>query len=363
MAQVAVSERRHDEATDHAPGGRAAAGETPDERLLGLTVSDRYRLNEVIGRGATSTVYSAHDVPLARPVAVKLMRSDRAGEPERLERFRREARAMARLAHPNIVSVIDVGEAELPDPFGGAGPVVPTPFMVLELVSGETLGQRMRREGALESPQALSYAIEIGRGLQGAHEHGIVHRDVKPQNIFLGDGGGVKVGDFGIARTLSEEGLTLGGRVLASTDYVSPEQALGEPVTGRSDVYSLGVVLFEMLTGSVPFKGSGPVAVAMRHVREELPDVQARCPQVSAATAAVVERATAKDSAHRYQSAGAMVEDLERVLRIEASRSRPPSGDPRSALRRSLARVRQRAARLGAWRSSARRQRRSTSSE
>ncbi|MDE3070119.1 MAG: serine/threonine protein kinase [Acidobacteriota bacterium] len=315
------------------PGPATNGAGTFGERLLGVEVGGRYRLDEVLGRGSSATVYRARDDVLGRPVAVKLLNPARAREPGRLERFRREARAMARLAHPNIVSVIDSGDADLPAAADGGAAVERAPFMVLELVGGETLGRRIRREGALDPQDALRYATEIGRGLEAAHAHGIVHRDVKPQNIFLGGEGGAKIGDFGIARTLSEEGLTLGGRVLATTDYVSPEQALGEPVTGASDVYSLGVVLFEMLTGHVPFKAKTPVAVAMRHVREELPDVQQSRPEISAATAAVVERATAKDPAHRYPSAGAMVEELEEVRAIEARRARPPAGDLRGALR------------------------------
>ena len=145
----------------------------------------------------------------------------------------------------------------------------------------------IRRDGPLEIPQAIAYAIEIARALGAAHERQIVHRDVKPHNVLISEEGGAKITDFGIARTLTEEGLTMAGRVLGTTDYVSPEQALGQPVTGQSDLYSLGVVLYEMLTGDVPFHGDSPVAVAMKHVREEIPDVQAQRPELSAATAAV----------------------------------------------------------------------------
>ncbi len=170
-----------------------------------------------------------------------------------------------------------------------------TPYIVLEYVEGETLKDLIRREGPLEIPQAIAYAIEIARALGAAHERLIVHRDVKPQNILISVEGGAKITDFGIARTLTEEGLTMAGRVLGTTDYVSPEQALGQPVTGQSDLYSLGVVLYEMLTGEVPFRGESPVAVAMRHVREQVPDVQLLRPDVSAATASVLDRAVAKD--------------------------------------------------------------------
>ena len=160
-----------------------------------------------------------------------------------------------------------------------------------------------------------------------------MHRDVKPQNVLISSEGSAKITDFGIARTLTEEGLTMDGRVLGTTDYVSPEQALGQPVTGQSDLYSLGVVLYEMLTGAVPFSGQTPVAVAMRHVREQVPDVQARRPEVSAATAAVVERATAADLAQRYPNAASMVADLEEALAIETARSGQVTGEVTSVLR------------------------------
>src|SRR5271155_5139795 len=173
----------------------------------------------------------------------------------------------------------------------------------------------------------------IARALGAAHERMIVHRDVKPQNILIAAEGGAKITDFGIARTLTEEGLTVAGRVLGTTDYVSPEQALGESVTGQSDLYSLGIVFYEMLTGVVPFTGESPVAVAMKHVREDVPDVQLARPEVSAATASVVDRATAKDLAQRYPDAASMVADLEEALANEASRTGQATGEVTTVLR------------------------------
>ena len=302
---------------------------------IGTLVGGRYRLDARIGRGGMSTVYRAFDVVLERPVAVKLMHREIAADSDQLERFRREARSVAQLSHPHVVTVIDAGEEQAaPDTDeGSANGGVGTPYIVFEYVQGETLKDVIRREGPLEITQALAYAIEIARALGAAHEHQIVHRDVKPHNVLIGEEGAAKITDFGIARSLSEEALTMAGRVLGTTDYVSPEQALGHQVTGQSDLYSLGVVLYEMLTGEVPFHGDSPVAVAMKHVREAVPDVQLRRPEVSAATAAVVDRAVAKDLSVRYADAADMVADLEEILALETSRSGQVTGEVTSVLR------------------------------
>ena len=272
-----------------------------------------------------STVYRAFDTVLERQVAIKLMHREIAGDSDQLERFRREARAVAQLNHPHIVGVIDAGEEGDPDH--------PTPYIVFEYVEGETLKQRIRRNSRLSIAESIAYAIEIARALGAAHERQIVHRDVKPQNVLIDEEGAAKVTDFGIARTLHQEGLTADGRVLGTTDYVSPEQALGRPVTGQTDLYSLGIVLFEMLTGDVPFKGENQIAVAMKHVREDLPDVQLRRPEVSAALAAVLDRATAKDLDRRYPDAQAMIADLEDVLATETARTGHVTGEATTVLR------------------------------
>ena len=293
--------------------------------LLGTTLNGRYRLEARIGAGGMSTVYRATDETLQRTVAIKLMNREIAAESDQLERFRREARAVAQLSHPHIVGVIDYGE--------DLDPAHPRPYIVFEYVEGETLKERIRRSGRLPITEAVAYAIEIARALGTAHARHIVHRDVKPQNVLIDEEGQAKVTDFGIARTLDEEGLTADGRVLGTTDYVSPEQALGRPVTGQSDLYSLGIVLYEMLTGEVPFKGENQVAVAMKHVREELPDVQRRRPEVSAALAAVVEAATAKRLEDRYADDAELIADLEDVLAIEAARAGSATGEVTSVLR------------------------------
>jgi hypothetical protein len=288
--------------------------------VIGTLISDRYRLDEKIGSGGMSSVYRAFDPTLERWVAIKLMHRDISHDPDQLERFRREARAVAQLNHPHVVTVIDAGEDD------GA------PYIVFEYVEGETLKDRIRRLGRLPVSEAVAYAIEIGRALEAAHASKLVHRDVKPQNVLIDPDGRAKVTDFGIARSLEAQGLTATGRVLGTTDYVSPEQALGHEVTGQSDIYSLGVVLYEMLTGETPFKADTQVAVAMQHVRDPLPDVQRRRPEISASLAAVVDRATAKETQNRYQEIGEMVHDLEEVLAIEAARTGQTTGEATTVL-------------------------------
>jgi serine/threonine-protein kinase len=289
--------------------------------LLGISLNGRYRLQARIGSGGMSTVYRAQDETLQRVVAVKLMNREVASDSDQLERFRREARAVAQLSHPHIVGVIDAGEDE------------GRPYIVFECVAGETLKERIRRAGRLPVAEAVAYAIEIARALGAAHARHIVHRDVKPQNVLIDEEGSAKVTDFGIARSLDEEGLTDDGRVLGTTDYVAPEQALGRPVTGQSDLYSLGVVLYEMLTGEVPFKGDNQVAVAMKHVREQLPDLQSKRPEISAALAAVVDRATAKRPEDRYGNDAELIADLEDVLAIESARAGAVTGEVTAVLR------------------------------
>jgi serine/threonine-protein kinase len=289
---------------------------------VGTLLCGRYRLDAVVGAGGMSTVYRAFDTVLERQVAIKLMHRDVAADADQLERFRREARAVAQLNHPHVVGVIDAGEDE-----------EGMPFIVFEYVEGETLKDRIRRAGRLPIPEALAYAIEVARALGVAHDRGIVHRDVKPQNVMVDEEGSAKVTDFGIARTIEDDGLTAAGRVLGTTDYVAPEQALGDHVTGQSDLYSLGVVLFEMLTGDVPFHGDNQVAVAMKHVREELPDLQHLRPEASAALAALLDRATAKSTADRHPDAAAMIADLEEVLAIETARAGQATGEATAVLR------------------------------
>jgi tRNA A-37 threonylcarbamoyl transferase component Bud32 len=292
----------------------------PSSSMIGTVLSGRYRLEAKLGSGGMSTVYLTRDQTLDRPVAVKVMHREMSEQADQLERFRQEARAVAKLSHPNVVSVIDAGED------GGH------PYIVFEYVKGETLKQRIGRIGALDTQEAIAYAIEVARGLGVAHARNMVHRDIKPQNVLIDEEGRAKLTDFGISRQLEQAGVTATGRVLGTTDYVAPEQAMGKGVDPRSDVYSLGVVLYEMLVGQVPFRADSQVGVAMKHVNEELPDVQGRRPEASAAVALVVERATAKNPAERYQSIGEMIDDLETALEVEAARAGSTTSEATSVL-------------------------------
>jgi eukaryotic-like serine/threonine-protein kinase len=292
----------------------------PSSSMIGTVLSGRYRLEAKLGSGGMSTVYLASDETLDRPVAVKVMHREMSEQEDQLQRFRQEARAVAKLTHPNVVSVIDAGED------GGY------PYIVFEYVKGETLKQRIGRVGALDPQEAIAYAIEVARGLGVAHARNMVHRDIKPQNVLIDEEGRAKLTDFGISRQLEQDGVTATGRVLGTTDYVAPEQAMGKGADQRSDIYSLGVVLYEMLVGQVPFHADSQVGVAMKHVNEELPDVQRRRPEASAAVALVVERATAKNPAERYQTIAEMIDDLETALEVEAARAGSTTGEATSVL-------------------------------
>jgi serine/threonine-protein kinase len=259
--------------------------------MVGEVIAGRYELEELVGTGGMSSVYRARDQLLERRVALKILHPHYGDDDEYVERFRREARAVAQLSHPHIVTVIDRGEDDGQQ------------YIVFEYVDGENLKQLLERTGPLPTRRAVELAVEIADALAFAHEHGLVHRDVKPQNVLLTPDGDAKVTDFGIARSLDvEHGVTQTGTVLGTSNYLSPEQASGKPTTPATDVYSLGVVVFELLTGEIPFPGDNFVAVAMKHVNEQPPDVLELRPDTPLRLAAAVDRALEKDPARRFPS-------------------------------------------------------------
>lgn len=276
-----------------------------------LLIKGRYRLQEVIGQGGMAIVWRAEDTLLGRSVAVKILRDQYARDPEFVERFRTEARSAASLNDPGVVSVYDVGEED------------GRYFLVLELVVGRDLKQIIRDEAPLEPARAVQIAAGLARAVGQAHAIGMVHRDIKPQNVLVTPDGRMKVADFGIARALSAAGMTAPGVVLGTVHYLAPEQAAGQPATLASDVYSLGVVLYEMLTGQVPFKADSGVGVAMKIVNEAPEPVDQVNPRVPAALAAIVNRAMAREPAARFPNATVMGEALENYRRLSEQMTAP----------------------------------------
>ena len=287
----------------------------------GDLIADRYELEELVGTGGMSSVFCARDRQLERRVAIKILHEHYARDPEYLERFRREARAVAKLSHPNIVTVIDRGDDD------------GRQYIVFEYVDGENLKELVLRSGRLPVRQALELALAVADGLAFAHGRGLVHRDVKPQNVLLNGEGEVKVTDFGIARSLHvEHGVTQTGTVLGTGEYLAPEQASGKQVSPATDVYSLGVVLWELLAGDVPFTGENFVAVALRHVNEPPPRLRERRSDVSPRLEAAVDQALAKDPGPTVPVHGRVREGAARLSRRgrrgPATAGRRPRHDP-----------------------------------
>jgi eukaryotic-like serine/threonine-protein kinase len=270
--------------------------------VVGETVAGRYEIEELVGHGGMSSVYKAHDALLERHVALKILHEQYTGDDDFVERFKREARSVAQLQHPNIVTVIDRGEED------------GRQYIVFEYIEGENLKERVVREGRLDVSDALEITLEVARGLGFAHEQGLIHRDVKPQNVLLNGDGRAKVTDFGIARTLDVDGMTQTGTVLGTSNYIAPEQASGQRVDAHSDVYSLGAVLYELLAGDVPFPGESFVAVAMKHVHEPPPNLLDVRDDVPLRVAAAVDRALEKDPEQRFPTMDAFGAELEACL-------------------------------------------------
>src|ERR1700761_6157135 len=281
-------------------------------------VGGRYELGELIGYGGMAEVHRGHDSRLGREVAIKVLRADLARDPAFLARFRREAQAAAGLNHPSIVSVYDTGEDIGPD---GTS----QPYIVMEYVEGRTLRDVLKVEGRLMPRRAMEICADVCAALDFSHRNGIVHRDVKPGNVMITRTGAVKVMDFGIARAVADNAATVTqtAAVIGTAQYLSPEQARGENVDARSDVYSTGVLLFELITGHPPFTGDSPVAVAYQHVRENAPAPSSINPDVPPELDAIVLKAMAKTPATRYQPAAEMRADL-----IRAINGRPVEAEP-----------------------------------
>jgi tRNA A-37 threonylcarbamoyl transferase component Bud32 len=259
------------------------------ERVLG----GRYRLVREIARGGMAAVWEAHDALLDRRVAVKLLHPQYAGDPEFLERFRREARAAARLSHPNIVPIYDVGEDA----------DTATPYIVMELVEGENLKDRIRRSAPLADAEIRSVGATLASALEYAHQKGLIHRDIKPQNVLLGEDGRPRLTDFGIAEAMASSGLTRTGSIMGSVHYIAPELVRGRPAVPQSDVYSLGAVLYEMATGRVPFHGQTDLAIALAHVEETPPAPRVLNAHLAPDLERIIMRSLAKSPEHRFASA------------------------------------------------------------
>lgn len=270
---------------------------TAEPRVL----SGRYRIDEIIGRGGMASVYRGEDLKLGRPVAIKLLKRELASDSAFRTRFRMEAQSASRMSHPTIVRVFDAGEDSDTDPDGSVHPV---PYIVMELVHGQLLKDRVA-QGALPEADAVRLTDGILEALEYSHRAGVVHRDIKPGNVMITDDGAVKVMDFGIARAVSDSSSTVAETtsIIGTASYFSPEQAKGDPVDARADLYSAGVVLYELLTGQAPFRGDTPVSVAYQHVSEAPVPPSEINESVSRAMDAVVLRALAKDPAQRYQDA------------------------------------------------------------
>ena len=278
-------------------------------------LDQRYELEELVGGGGMADVYKATDRLLQRPVAVKILHEQFQRDQEFIEKFHREAQAAARLSHPNIVNIYDVGVS--------AG----EHYIVMEYVPGTTLKELIQQRGHLEPDEALAITREIAEALAHAHANGLVHCDIKPHNILMLDGAHAKVADFGIARAVTESTMTYSGNVIGSVHYFSPEQAKGTVITPKSDVYSLGVVLYEMLTGELPFTGENPVSIAMKHLQDEPTPVRRIDPAIPPVVEALVARMMAKDPALRPESAE-LVHEIAQAEAMVKNGTDPGAPDP-----------------------------------
>ena len=265
-------------------------------------IGERYMLVTSLGEGGMADVYLAVDTILNREVAIKVLRGELGKDPVALLRFQREANAVSKLNHPNVVDVYDVGECE------------GRHYIVMEYVRGRTLKQLISQRGALNCDEAVNIMMQLTSAVQHAHENHIIHRDIKPQNVLVKDDGTVKITDFGIALAHDAVQLTQSNAVLGSAHYLAPETTRGETPTNQVDIYALGIVFYELLTGSVPFNGDNPVQIAMKHLREEVPSVKEFNPTIPQSVENIIIKATVKNRSLRYQSANDMLIDLDDCL-------------------------------------------------
>lgn len=265
-------------------------------------ISNRYMIVTSLGEGGMADVYLAVDTILNREVAIKILRGELSSDPVTLLRFQREANAASKLNHPNVVDVYDVGEHENRH------------YIVMEYVRGRTLKQLISQRGALDKKEAVDIMIQLTSAVEHAHENNIIHRDIKPQNVLVKDDGTIKITDFGIALAHDAVQLTQSDAVLGSAHYLAPETTRGEPPTNQIDIYALGIVFYELLSGSVPFKGDNPVQIAMKHLREEIPSIRAFNPTLPQSIENIITKATVKNRKLRYQSAKDMLIDLQHCL-------------------------------------------------
>lgn len=266
--------------------------------MINNILDDRYEIIERVGGGGMADVYRAHDRLLDRFVAVKILHSQFANDEEFIIKFKREAQGAAKLSHPNIVNIYDVGRE------------LNTHYIIMEYVSGETLKEKIQREGVLKEEDALHIAEEIAKALEHAHQNNLVHCDIKPHNILVTKAGAIKVTDFGIARASTASTMTYSGTIIGSVHYFSPEQAKGSAISTKSDIYSLGVVLYEMLTGQLPFTGESPISIALKHLQEEPTPIRNMNTTITPMTEAVVVKAMSKNPDERFENISDMIADL-----------------------------------------------------
>ena len=271
----------------------------------GQKINDRYEIIKSIGEGGMANVYLGHDTILDRNVAIKILRGDLANDEKFVRRFQREALSASSLAHPNIVEMYDVGEDD------------GTYYIVMEYVEGKTLKQLLKKRGTLTLSEAIDIMSQLTDGMAHAHDSYIIHRDLKPQNIMIKDDGQIKITDFGIAMALNSTQLTQTNSVMGSVHYLPPEQASGKGSTIKSDIYSMGIIFYELLSGSLPFRGDNAVEIALKHMREPLPSLREDNPSIPQSIENIIKKATAKNPKNRYDSARSMHEDLLTALNDE----------------------------------------------